>query len=135
MTVEFKQRIQVATDGLGNAQYSYIGLSVDDCLIAPMLEPRPVRENQGKDQTRDQIRIHLPKTFTGDVAGSYIAYDGRIFYIDSGGVTFMAANTPTRWNRYLLGESVGAYDADEPDIWLHFFVTEDSQYVLTREGS
>lgn len=135
MTVEFKQKVQTGTDSLNNPTGEIVGITVDDCLIAPIAEPVGAREQQAMHQSRDQVRVHLPKTFTGDVSDSYIAYQGKIFQLDSDSVAFMNENTPTRWNRYFRGESVGQYDQDAPDVWLHFFVTEDSNYVLVQEDS
>lgn len=135
MTLEFKQKVTTGTDDFNNPTFEIVGISVPDCLIAPIIEPASVREHQAMHQSRDQVRIHLPKLFTGNVSGSYIAYQGKIFQLDSDSVSFMDENTPTRWNRYFRAESVGQYDADMPDIWLHFFVTEDSEYYLEPEGS
>lgn len=58
------------------------------------------------EQSRDQVRIHLPKLFTGDVSDSTVAWNGKLFKVDSDSVVFMAENTPTRWNRYFRGECV-----------------------------
>lgn len=134
-TLEFKQTVQTGTDSLNNPTGEIVGISVDDCLIAPIVEPSTAREQQAMNQARDQVRIHLPKSFTGSISDSYVAWDGKIFQIDSDSVKFMDENTPTRWNRYFRAESVGQYDEDTPDVWLRFFITEDSQYVLAQESS
>lgn len=133
ISLEFMQRVETSTDEFNNPVYDIVGLTVADCLIAPITEPSNAREQQAINQMRDQVRIHLPKTFTGTVGNSYIAWNGKIFQVDSDSVIFMNENTPTRWNRYFRAESVGQYDENEPDIWLHFFVTEDSQYYLAPE--
>lgn len=133
-TIDFKTRVETSRDKLNNPVFSIVSLPVPDCLIAPMTEPASARETQAIDQTRDTVRVHLPKTFSADLGGAYFAWDGKIFQMDSSSVIFMPENTPTRWNRYTRAESVGRIDADNPsDIWLRFFITEDSQYILVNE--
>lgn len=135
-TLEFKQKAITGVDEFNNPTGEIVGISISDCLIAPITEPQSVREQQAMHQARDQVRIHLPKTCTADLSNSYIAWGGKIFQIDSDSVVFMDENTPTRWNRYMRAESVGQYDQENPtDIWLRFFITEDSNYVLAQESS
>lgn len=135
-TLEFKQKVQTGTDEFNNPTGEIVGISVADCLIAPIAEPQTAREQQAMHQSKDQVRIHIPKSCTTDLANSYIAWNGKIFQLDSDSVAFMNENTPTRWNRYVRGESVGQYDEDNPnDVWLRFFITEDSNFVLVQEGS
>lgn len=86
-------------------------VEVEDCLIAPIAEPATTREQQALQQDRDQVRIHLPKAFDGDVSGSQVEWNGKLFQLDSDSVVFMAANTPTRWNRYIRAECVMNYQA------------------------
>ena len=105
-TLTFKKRTQNGTDAMKNPTYETTEIEVEDCLIAPITEPIGVRENQAVDQSRDQVRIHLPKTFTGDVSNSEVDYDGKTFRLDSDSVKFMDENTPTRWNRYFRAEVV-----------------------------
>lgn len=135
MEIEFKQKVEASRDDLNNPVYEIVGITVADCLIAPLTAPATAREQQAIDQMKDQVTIHIPKTYTGDVSGSYVAWGGKIFHLDSSSIPFMNENTPTRWNRYFTAESVGEYDEDMPDIWLHFFVTEDSNYYLAQESS
>lgn len=133
-TIDFKTRVETSKDALNDPVYSIVSLQVPDCLIAPMTEPANARETQAIDQTRDSVRVHFPKTFSGEIGGSYFAWDGKIFQLDSSSVAFMTENTPTRWNRYSRAESVGRFDGDDPSaIWLRFFVTEDSEYILVDE--
>lgn len=131
--VEFKTRAKDGVDSFNNPTYTIIGLTVSDCLIAPITEPATAREQQAMEQSKDQVRVHLPKTFVDDIGGSYFAWDGKVFQIDSSSVKFMDGNTPTRWNRYFRAESVGRFDDNDVNVWLHFFVTEDSQYYLSQE--
>ena len=102
----FKQRVEQSRDALNNPVWGEQDITVDDCLIAPISEPTSAREQQAMDQSRVQVRIHLPKTFTGDVSGSTVAWDGKTFTVDDDGVVFMLENTPTRWNRYFRAEAV-----------------------------
>src|SRR5688572_9412422 len=121
-TLEFKQKVQTGTDEFNNPTGEIVVLSVADCLIAQITEPQTAREQQAMHQAKDQVRIHIPKTCTTDLAHSYIAWGGKIFQLDSYSVAFMNENTPTRWNRYVRAESVGQYDEDNPnDMWLRFF--------------
>ena len=95
-----------ASDAMGNPTVTRTNIDVDDCLIAPITEPANAREQQALEQSRDQVRIHLPKAFTGDVSDSDVVWDGKTFHLDSDSVVFMAENTPTRWNRYVRAEAV-----------------------------
>lgn len=135
MTLDFKQKVQTSTDSFNNPVNTIVEIPVDDCLVAPMSEPLSAREQQAIHQSRDQVRIHIPKAFTGDVSSSYFAYDGKIFKLDSDSVAFMNENTPTRWNRYFRAEHVGNYEDGDEDIWGSFFVTEDTQMSLVPESS
>lgn len=93
-------------DGMGNALYTTEPVIVEDCLVAPISEPANAREQQALEQSRDQVRIHLPKAFAGNVSGSDVEYGGKTFHLDSDSVTFMELNTPTRWNRYFRAEAI-----------------------------
>ena len=103
-TVTFITKVASGTDDLNNPTYTDTPVAVDDCLIAPITEPASAREQQAMDQSRDQVRVHLPKLSTADVSGSTFVYDGKTFTVDSDSVVFMADNTPTRWNRYFRAE-------------------------------
>lgn len=133
MDIEFKTKLENGRDELNNPTYDIIGVTVSDCLIAPITEPASAREQQAMHQAKDQVRVHLPKTFTGEIGQSYFAYNDKVFQLDSDSVRFMAENTPGRWDRYFRAESVGQFDADAEDVWLHFFITEDSGFVLAQE--
>jgi hypothetical protein len=135
IALEFKTRVPTSTDAFNNSVYTIVGVSVPDCLIAPLSAPTNAREQQAIDQMRDVVTIHLPKLLTADLSGSYVAWKGRIFQLDSSSTSFMDENTPTRWNRYFTAESVGRYDEGDNDVWLHFFVTEDSKFYLAGETS
>ncbi len=106
MVLTFSKKTELGTDDMGNALMVVVDIEVADCLVAPITEPITAREQQAMEQSRDQIRIHLPKEYTGDVSNSEITYDGKVFCLDSDGVKFMDDNTPTRWNRYIRAESV-----------------------------
>ena len=105
-TITFSQKVASGTDDLNNPTFTDTDVVVDDCLIAPITEPATAREQQAMDQSRDQLRVHLPKLSTADVSGSTFDYDGKTFTVDSDSVVFMADNTPTRWNRYFRAECV-----------------------------
>lgn len=106
ITLTFNKEVPGAKDAMGNPTNTTTAIEVDDCLIAPITEPSTAREQQALEQSRDQVRIHLPKLFTGDVSDSTVAWNGKLFKVDSDSVVFMAENTPTRWNRYFRGECV-----------------------------
>ncbi len=106
ITLTFVQKVQSGTDGLNNPVYTTTNIVVDDCLIAPVTDPTNAREQQALEQAKDQVRIHLPKLFTGDVGSSEVTYDTKTFHLDSDTVKFMDGNTPTRWNRYLRAERI-----------------------------
>lgn len=102
----FTKKVASGTDDLNNPTYTTEDIVVPDCLIAPVTEPTSIREQQALEQARDQVRIHLPKVFTGDVGGSTLMYDSKTFSLDADTVKFMDGNTPTRWNRYIRAERI-----------------------------
>lgn len=106
ITLTFKLYTETSKDAMGNPVMAETNIDVDDCLIAPISEPSNAREQQALEQSRDQVRIHLPKAFTGDVSNSEVVWGGKTFKVDSDSVEFMADNTPTRWNRYFRAEAI-----------------------------
>lgn len=106
ITLTFVKQVANGTDSMNNPTYITTDIEVDDCLIAPIAEPTTAREQQAMEQSRDQVRIHLPKACTDDVSDSDVTWDGKVFHLDSDSVVFMEDNTPTRWNRYIRGECI-----------------------------
>lgn len=102
----FSKKVEAGRDALNNPTWSTEDITIDDCLIAPISEPTSAREQQAMDQSRVQVRIHLPKADSRDVSGSTVVWDGMTFTVDNDGVAFMTENTPTRWNRYFRAEAV-----------------------------
>ena len=107
-TLIFSKRTESGRDKLNNPVYTNTPISVDNCLIAPITEPVSIREQQAMNQSRDQVRIHLPKAFTGDVSGSSVSWGGKQWRLDSDSTVFMDENTPGDWNRYFRAEFVHA---------------------------
>ena len=93
-------------DPFGNPKTTKVTIEVTGCLIAPITEPTSHREEQAMEQGKIQVRIHLPKTFTGDVSDSDVDWNGKTFHLDSDSVAFMNENCPTKWNRYFRAEAV-----------------------------
>lgn len=108
MTIEFTYRTQTGTDSMGNPVWENDTVEVEDCLIAPITEPSTAREQQAMEQSRDQVRVHFPKAYTGSLPHATFEWGGKTFTLDSDSVPFMNENTPTRWNRYVRAESVNA---------------------------
>lgn len=108
MEITFTQKVAGAVDDLNNPTYTTTDVVVDDCLVAPITEPTTAREQQAMEQSKDQVRVHMPKASSADVGNSEFTYDGKVFRLDSSAVKFMLANTPTRWDRYFRAESVNA---------------------------
>lgn len=106
MSITFSKKVASGTDDLNNSTYTNQDVTVADCLVAPITEPVSAREQQAIDQSRDQVRVHLPKASTDDVANSTFSYNGKTFQVDSDSVVFMDGNTPTRWNRYFRAECI-----------------------------
>lgn len=106
MSIVFTQKVAAAVDALNNPTFTTQQKTVADCLVAPITEPSTAREQQAMEQSKDQVRVHMPKASTADVAGSTFVYDGKVFAVDNDSVKFMAGNTPTRWNRYFRAECV-----------------------------
>ena len=106
ISLTFVKKIASGVDGLNNPIYATQDVVVDDCLIAPVTEPVSAREQQAIEQSRDQIRIHIPKASIDDISNSDVTYDGKVFHLDSDSVVFMNDNTPTRWNRYIRAECI-----------------------------
>lgn len=119
---------------MNNPISSTIDIVVADCLIAPMSEPLSAREQQAMGQNRDQVRIHLPKAFPGDISDSDVTFGGKTFHIDSDSVVFMAENTPTRWNRYFRAELV-ANHRPVGSFLLDGFLTEDGNGFFIAENA
>lgn len=130
----FVKQVKTGTDEMGNAVNSAYEMIVDDCLIAPISEPATAREQQAMHQNKDQVRIHLPKAFTGDISSSDVVFGGKRFHVDSDGVVFMNENTPTRWNRYFRAELVENYVTDNT-IFLDAFLTEDGTGFFVTENA
>lgn len=108
LKITFKKQVSNGVDGFNNPVTKMVDIEVDDCLVAPVTEPITAREQQAMNQARDQVRVHLPKAFAGDVSASSFEYNGKVFTLDSDSVVFMPENTPTRWNRYLRAECVNS---------------------------
>ena len=106
ITLTFAKQTEASSDAMGNPINTTADIEVADCLIAPITEPASAREQQAMEQSKDQVRIHLPKAYTGDVSDSDVTWNGKVFHLDSDSVIFMDENTPTRWNRYIRAESV-----------------------------
>lgn len=105
-TLTFTKNIQGSElDPFGNPIVTKQIVEVAGCLIAPITEPTSQREEQAMEQGKIQVRIHLPKTFTGDVSDSNVEWDGKTFHLDSDSVAFMNENCPTKWNRYFRAEA------------------------------
>lgn len=108
MEIDFIKQVANGTDALNNPTFTTQTISVEDCLVAPITEPTTAREQQAMEQSKDQVRVHMPKASSDDVGNSTFVYDGKTFKVDSSSVKFMLANTPTRWDRYYRAESVNA---------------------------
>lgn len=104
ISLTFTKKVEGAKDAFNNPTYTETVVTVDDCLIAPITEPATAREQQAMQQSRDQLRIHLPKASDADVSDSTVVWDGKVFTVDSDSVKFMTENTPTRWDRYFRAE-------------------------------
>lgn len=106
LTLVFKKRVQESLDAFNNPVYSTEEIRVDGCLIAPTQEPLDIKEVQAMEQNKIQARVHLPKTFTGDVGNSILEWNGRTWQVDSSSTSFMTENCPTKWNRYFRVEAL-----------------------------
>lgn len=71
--------------------------TVEDCLVA---------NNGSPNASRPQILIHLPKTDTHVVDGSFVSYDGYDYHVIGTTAVQMDGNTPPRWNRYAIAERI-----------------------------
>lgn len=105
-TLTFVKQTATGVDAMNDPTYTSSDIEVEDCLIAPITEPASAREQQAMEQSKDQVRIHLPKEYTGDVSDSDVTWNGKVFHLDSDSVVFMEGNTPTRWNRYFRAECI-----------------------------
>jgi len=106
MSITFTKQVAAGTDELNDPTYTTTDITVDDVLVAPITEPANARESQALEQSRDQVRVHLPKSNTEDISDSTFVYEGKTFKVDSASVKFMDENTPTRWNTYFRAECV-----------------------------
>ncbi len=55
---------------------------------------------------RPQIIIHLPKTDSHVVDGSFVEWNGHEYHVVGTTAANMDANTPTPWNRYAIAERI-----------------------------
>ena len=106
MSITFTKQVAAGMDALNDPTYTTTDITVDDVLVAPITEPANARESQALEQSRDQVRVHLPKTNTEDISDSTFDYDGKTFRVDSASVKFMDENTPGRWNTYFRAECI-----------------------------
>lgn len=106
MEITFTKQVAGTADAMGNKTITTTTVVVDDCLVGPPSEPTTAYEQQAIAQSKDIVRVNLPKTSTADVSHSTFVYNGKTFKIDSSAVKFMDGNTPTRWNRYFRAESL-----------------------------
>lgn len=90
-TITFKNHV-TPTGGFEN-------ITIADCLVA---------NNGTPNASRPQILIHLPKTDTHNVDGSFVEYDGYDYFVTGTTAKQMDENTPTRWNRYAVAERIRA---------------------------
>ena len=104
MAIVFSKQVANGTDALNDPVYISQDITIEDVLVAPITEPANAREAQALEQSRDQVRVHLPKADATDISDSIFTYDGKVFTVDSASVKFMDGNTPTRWNRYFRAE-------------------------------
>lgn len=106
MQITFIKQVAAGVDALNDPTYTTQEITIDDVLVAPITEPANARESQALAQSRDQVRVHLPKASDDDISDSTFVYDGKTFRVDSDSVKFMAANTPGRWDRYFRAENI-----------------------------
>lgn len=106
MAITFIKQVANGVDALNDPTYTTQNIEIADVLIAPITEPSNAREAQALEQSRDQVRVHIPKTSDADISDSTFVYDGKTFKVDSDSVRFMPENTPTRWHRYFRAECV-----------------------------
>lgn len=102
----FNRKVQSGTDALGDPIYKTETISVDNCLIAPISEPANAREQQAMTAGKMQVRIHLPKSFTGDISNSTVVWDKHTYQVDQQGDKLMDENTPGPWNKYFRAEVI-----------------------------
>ena len=78
----------------------------DDGTLTPSIVVKGclVANNGSPTMDRPQILIHLPKTFTGEVVGAWVDYNGHSYHVVGTSVEQMDSNTPTSWNRYAIAE-------------------------------
>lgn len=74
-------------------------IAVDGCLIA---------QNGTPTSRRPEILIHLPRTFTDSVEGSWVNFEGYTYHVIGTTVKAesMSANKPTPWDRYCVAERI-----------------------------
>lgn len=78
----------------------------EDGTITPLIIVRGclVANNGSPTADRPMILIHLPRTFTEDVVGAWVDYDGHSFHVIGVSNRQMDTNTPTDWDRYAIAE-------------------------------
>lgn len=89
INVDFKNR--------PNEDGSVSNFTVKDCLIAQSGSPT---------SRRPQVTVHLPKSDSANVNGAWFDYDNATYHVIGTAAKSIEDNTPTRWNRYCIGEKV-----------------------------
>ena len=106
LNITFNKRVVNGHDEMGNPKYENKEIIAHNCLIAPITEPLSVKENQAMERGKNQVRVHLPKTFNEDISKSSFVWNNQTFEVDTDPVEFMKENTPTTWNRYFRAEAI-----------------------------
>ena len=106
IAVTFNTQVDGTVDELNDATQTTTPITIENVLIAPITEPANAREAQALEQSRDQVRVHLPKADERSVADSTFEWGGKTFRVDSSSVPFMNENTPGDWNRYFRAECI-----------------------------
>jgi hypothetical protein len=107
IALEFRKKVATGLkDSLNNPTFTIGAFIINDCLIAPVIEPVDRIETAALDRNQAIVRIHLPKNDTADVSDSEVEYGGQTWRVIGKPVQFMNENTPTQWNRYVRAESI-----------------------------
>lgn len=89
--------ITIAFKNIPQEDGTLVNETINDCLIA---------QNGAPVQVRPQVIVHLPKTSKAVVKDGWFDYMGDTYHIIGQTVPSIEANTPTRWDRYIVAQKI-----------------------------
>lgn len=97
-TVTVTRRVMTGRDEMGEPVFSTQSESVGNVLVAPSSTDEMDETNRAYGVTCE-LTLHFPKDYTQSLEGCTVAVYGGTYRVLGDPQPYMAANTPTPWNR------------------------------------